>query len=76
MLVLTRRAGESIIVGDTIKVVILEVRGEQVRVGIEAPRHIGVHRGEIYEAIRRANREAGGSVPSPQALEDLLGAGD
>lgn len=51
MLVLTRKIHESIIIGDTIEVVVLEVRGEQVRIGIRAPRDVTVHRKEIYEQI-------------------------
>ncbi|KAB2953634.1 carbon storage regulator CsrA [Heliorestis acidaminivorans] len=72
MLVLTRRAGESIFIGDNIKLVVLETKGEQIRLGIDAPRSISVHRGEVYEAIQRANREAVTSIPTPKALEDLL----
>ena len=51
MLVLTRKVGQSIVIGDEIEVVILEVRGEQVRVGIRAPKNVSVHRKEIYEQI-------------------------
>jgi carbon storage regulator len=51
MLVLTRRTGEKINIGDDIVVTVLEVRGNQVRIGIEAPRNVSVHRKEIYERI-------------------------
>ncbi|MDR3690540.1 MAG: carbon storage regulator CsrA [Fimbriimonas sp.] len=51
MLVLTRKVGQSIVIGDEIEVVVLEVRGEQVRVGIRAPKTVSVHRKEIYEQI-------------------------
>lgn len=51
MLVLTRKVNQSIIIGDKIEVVVLEVRGEQVRIGIKAPRDVTVHRKEIYEQI-------------------------
>jgi len=51
MLVLTRKVGQSIVIGDEIEVVVLEVRGEQVRVGIRAPKNVTVHRKEIYEQI-------------------------
>lgn len=51
MLVLTRRANESIVIGDEIVVTILEVRGDQVRVGIEAPRSVSVHRQEVFDAL-------------------------
>lgn len=58
MLVLTRRAGESIIIGNDIVVTILEVRGDQVRVGIDAPRTVSVHREEIFRAVERENTAA------------------
>ena len=51
MLVLTRKVGQSIVIGDEIEVVILEVRGEQVRIGIRAPKSVSVHRKEIYDQI-------------------------
>jgi carbon storage regulator len=58
MLALTRKKGESIIVGDNIEVVVLGIIGEQVRLGILAPKHITVHRKEIFEQIRCENKEA------------------
>ena len=53
MLVLSRKRHERIVIGDEITVTVLEVHGDQVQLGIEAPRHISVHRHEIYEAIQR-----------------------
>lgn len=58
MLVLTRKVHQSIVIGDDIEVVVLEVRGEQVRLGIRAPRNVTVHRKEIYEQIHQENVEA------------------
>lgn len=58
MLVLTRKVHQSIMIGDQIEVVVLEVRGEQVRLGINAPKDVTVHRQEIYEQIRQENVEA------------------
>jgi len=58
MLILTRRVGERIAIGDDVFVTILEVRGRQVRVGIEAPAHMVVHREEIYRRIQEENRMA------------------
>jgi len=58
MLVLTRKVNQSIVIGDEIEVVVLEVRGEQVRIGVRAPRTIAVHRKEIYEQIRQENLNA------------------
>jgi carbon storage regulator len=56
MLVLTRKVNQSIVIGDQIEVVVLEVRGEQVRIGIRAPRDVMVHRKEIYDQIVEENR--------------------
>jgi carbon storage regulator len=64
MLVLGRRTGENIRIGDDIKVIVLEVRGGQIKLGIEAPLHIQVHREEIYERIQRQNRRAAGMSPA------------
>lgn len=68
MLVLTRRVQQSIIIGDDIEVVILEVRGEQVRLGIRAPRNVTVHRKEVYEQIKAENIEA--AKVRPEDLPD------
>lgn len=58
MLVLTRRIGESLVIGDEIEVSIVEIRGDQVRIAVNAPRNISVHRKEVYELIQQENREA------------------
>jgi carbon storage regulator len=58
MLVLSRQRDESIIIGDNIVVTIVDVRGDKVRLGIEAPREVSVHRREVYEAIQRENQQA------------------
>jgi carbon storage regulator len=58
MLVLTRKLGQSIVIGDDIEVVVLEVRGEQVRIGIRAPKTVMVHRKEIYEQIQDENKSS------------------
>ena len=67
MLVLTRKVNQSIIIGDDIEIIVLEVRGEQIRLGIKAPRSVIVHRKEIYEQIQEENRAASkvdpGDVP-------------
>jgi carbon storage regulator len=71
VLVLTRRANQSIMIGHEIVVTVLEVRGDQVRLGIKAPRSIDVHREEIFAQLQQANRDA---VQSPkQAAESLQG---
>ncbi len=58
MLVLTRRRGEAIVVGDDVKIVVLEVNGDQVRLGVEAPRTVTVHREEVYQEILAQNERA------------------
>jgi carbon storage regulator len=60
MLVLSRQRDESIIIGDNVIVTIVDVRGDKVRLGIEAPREVSVHRREVYEAIQRENQQAAG----------------
>jgi carbon storage regulator len=69
VLVLTRRPGESIMIGDDVVVTVLDVRGDVVRVGIKAPRSVQVHREEVYLELQRANREA--ASPSESAVEAL-----
>lgn len=59
MLILTRRVGESVVIGDDVDVTVLGVKGNQVRLGVKAPREIAVHREEIYQRIRRENENAG-----------------
>ena len=58
MLVLSRQKDETIIIGDDIEVTVIDIRGEKVRLGVSAPKEISVHRKEVYDAIRRENREA------------------
>ena len=58
MLVLSRQKDESIIIGDDVEITIVDVRGDKVRLGINAPRSISVHRKEIYEAIQREKEAA------------------
>lgn len=57
MLILTRRVGETVVIGDDVTVTVLGVKGNQVRLGINAPRDVAVHREEIYERIRREQAE-------------------
>ncbi len=58
MLVLSRKKNESIIINDNIVVTVIEIRGDKVRLGIEAPKHVTVHRREVYEAIQNQARES------------------
>ncbi len=67
MLVLTRRAGESVMIGDEVIITVLEARGDVIRLGIQAPRDIQVHREEVYRELRTANQEA--ASPTEDAVE-------
>jgi len=62
MLILTRRVGETVVIGDEVEVTVLGVKGNQVRLGVNAPRDVSVHRQEIYERIRK---EKGGESAAP-----------
>lgn len=72
VLVLTRRVGESLVIGDNVVVRVLEVKGEVVRIGVDAPREVKVHREEVYLAVVAANRAAVGA--SGEAVEALRAA--
>ncbi|HEX4489649.1 MAG TPA: carbon storage regulator CsrA [Acidimicrobiia bacterium] len=70
MLVLTRRANQSIMIGDDVVVTVLDVRGDQVRIGIKAPRSVDVHREEVYLALQRdAAREANAQSDEEQVID-------
>ncbi len=58
MLILTRKLGESIAIGDDIKITFLEIKGKQIKMGIDAPSSIAVHRGELYQLIQEQNLRA------------------
>ena len=66
MLVLTRRLNQTIVIRDDVEVTVIEVRGDQVRIGINAPRDLPVHRKEIWEQIRAENRAAASSADPPE----------
>lgn len=71
MLILTRRVGETLMIGDDVTVTVLGVKGNQVRIGVNAPRDVAVHREEIYERIKREQAE-GGTIAGSIAQETRL----
>ncbi len=71
MLALSRKKGDSLIINNNIEITVLEVKGEQVKLGINAPKQVPVYRKEVYTQIQEANKEAM-SVVSPTDLKDLI----
>ncbi len=71
MLILSRKTNESIVIGDDIEVMVIEVKGDQVKIGISAPKSLRVYRGEIYKEIQKQNLEAAKSK-FPENLGDIL----
>lgn len=71
MLILTRRIGETLNIGDDVQVTVLGIKGNQVRIGINAPKDVPVHREEIYERIKREKEAAAaaGQSPTPDVVE-------
>ena len=68
MLVLSRKKNESIMIGDDIEIVVIEIKGDQIKLGVKAPRNVTVHRAEVYEEIRAENRKA---ATTPKQLTGL-----
>lgn len=73
MLVLTRKLGESIAIDDHIKIVVVQIKGKQVRLGIQAPKETKIHREEVYAAIQEQNKEAAKPVAMAQVSKVLKG---
>ncbi len=72
MLALSRKINESIMIGHDIEITILEIKGEQVKIGINAPKSVPLYRKEIYVQIQEANKEAVSADASPEILKDMF----
>ena len=72
MLVLTRKLGESIAIDDHIKIVVVQIKGKQVRLGIQAPKETKIHREEIYSAIQDSNKQAATGTIAPDQISKAL----
>ena len=72
MLILSRRVNERIIIGDSIELSVVEIRGDQVKIGIDAPRDVKVYRQEVFEAIQEENRAAARTGIKLPTLEDMI----
>jgi carbon storage regulator len=72
MLVLSRRIGESVVIGDDIVVTVLDVRGDIVRIGVDAPRSVNVHRAEVLRELEKVNQES--AAPSEAAMKAMQDA--
>ncbi|MDA8233882.1 MAG: carbon storage regulator CsrA [Clostridia bacterium] len=70
MLVVTRRQGEKIVIGNDIEIIILDIKGEQVKIGLNAPKNVTIYRNEIYEEIIKNNKEAA-TTPSVDVIMQL-----
>lgn len=71
MLVLSRKKGQSIMIGSDIEISIVDVQGEQVRLGINAPREVSIHRKEVFEEIIAENRQAAAAHVSPDMIKQI-----
>ncbi len=72
MLILSRKINEKIMIGEDISLTIIEIRGDQVKVGVEAPKSVKVFRHEVYEAIQNENRAAAATVNNLDGLSGLV----
>lgn len=72
MLALARKVNESVMINDNIEVTLLEIKGDQVKLGISAPKSVPIYRKEIFVQIQEANKEAAENTTDPKAMKELL----
>lgn len=72
MLILSRKINEKIMIGEDITLAIIEIRGDQVKIGVDAPKSVKVFRQEVYEAIKNENRAAATSTPNMDSLSGII----
>ena len=73
MLALSRRKGEALIINNDVEITVLEIKGEQVKIGIAAPKEVPVYRKEVYIQIQEANKEASANLEGMEQLASLFG---
>ncbi|MDD6572852.1 MAG: carbon storage regulator CsrA [Thermoflexaceae bacterium] len=73
MLALSRKKDEAIIINNDVEITVIEIKGDQVKLGISAPKSVPIYRKEVYVQIQEANKEAANSMADVKALENLLG---
>lgn len=73
MLALSRKKDEAIVINNDIEITIIEIKGDQVKLGISAPKSVPIYRKEVYVQIQEANKEAANAVTDVEALKNLLG---
>lgn len=76
MLILARKLNERIVIGDDIEISVVEIKGDQVKLGVNAPRDVKVYRHEVYEAIQKENRKAAESATEIPEMSDFLSGDD
>lgn len=72
MLALTRKKGESLVVNNNIEITVLEIRGDQIKIGISAPKDVPIYRKEVFIQIQEENKKAAGQVTDAAALENFF----